>query len=71
MNLEIEMAMELIDQTATEDLEICQTAVRAGDQEAALTALGQAISKLGVALDTLRDIPRTATMDLGLHAGGL
>jgi hypothetical protein len=70
MHLEIEMAIELLDQIASEDLEACQTAVRAGNKEAALDGLGQAISKLGAVLDTLRDIPREA-QNLGLHVGGL
>jgi hypothetical protein len=68
MNLEIDMAIELIDQTASEDLEACAAAVRAGDSEAALACLGQSISKLGAALDSLRDIPRSA-QDLGLPSG--
>jgi len=68
MNFEIDMAIELIDQTASEDLEACQSAVRSGDKEAALACLGRAISKLGAALDSLRDIPRSA-QDLGLPSG--
>jgi hypothetical protein len=68
MNFEIKMAIELIDQTASEDLEACQAAVRAGDKETALACLGQAISKLGSALDSLRDIPREGH-DLGLQGG--
>jgi hypothetical protein len=67
MDMEIDMAIQLIDQTASDDLETCRTAVRAGDQDAALAALGQAISNLGAALDVLRDIPRTP-QDLGLSS---
>jgi hypothetical protein len=67
MDMEIDMAIELIDRTASENLETCQELVRAGDQDGALAALGQAISNLGAALDALRDIPR-APQDLGLHA---
>jgi hypothetical protein len=58
MDMEIDLAIELIDETASDDLERCQVAVRAGDREAALLALGQAISRLGAALDALRDVPR-------------
>ncbi len=66
MNMEIDMAIQLIDQTASQDLETCSEAVRAGDKDAALAALGQAISNLGAALDALRNIPRAA-QDLGLQ----
>ena len=66
MNMEIDMAIQLIDQTASQDLEACSEAVRVGDRDAALAALGQAISNLGAALDALRDIPRTA-QDLGMQ----
>jgi hypothetical protein len=59
MDMAIALAIELIDQAASEDLEACQTAVREGDAEAALKALGQAISRLGAARDTLQDIPRS------------
>jgi hypothetical protein len=65
MNLEIDMAIALIDQTASEDLEACVHAVREGDREAALEKLGAAISNLGSALDALRNIPREAH-DIGL-----
>jgi hypothetical protein len=67
MNMEIDRAIELIDQTASDDLERCLKAVRAGDQAVALEALGQAISRLGAARDALQDIPRQAR-DLGLQA---
>jgi hypothetical protein len=67
MDMEIDMAIQLIDRTASEDLEGCGVALRAGDQDAALAALGQAISNLGAALDVLRSIPR-APQDLGLGA---
>ena len=67
MGMEIDLAIELIDQTASDDLERCQTAVRAGDQAAALEALGQAISRLGAARDALQDLPRQPH-DLGLQA---
>ena len=67
MDMEIDMAIQLIDQTASRDLESCREAVRAGDKDAALAGLGQAISNLGAALDVLRDIPRTA-QDLGLQS---
>jgi hypothetical protein len=67
MDMEIDRAIELIDQTASEDLERCQRAVRAGDQTAALDALGQAISRLGAARDALQDIPRQPH-DLGLQS---
>lgn len=67
MDMEIELAIQLIDQTASDDLERCQQAVHAGDQAAALAALGQAISRLGAARDALQDIPRQPR-DLGLHA---
>jgi hypothetical protein len=67
MDMEIELAIELIDQTASDDLERCQKAVRAGDQTVALEALGQAISRLGAARDALQDIPRQPR-DLGLSA---
>ncbi|MDB5461031.1 MAG: hypothetical protein JWO72_2772 [Caulobacteraceae bacterium] len=69
MDMEIALAIELIDQTASEDLEACQTAVRAGDRDAALACLGQAISRLGAARDALQDIPRTP-QDLGLQTSG-
>lgn len=67
MDMEIDLAIQLIDQTASEDLERCRQAVRAGDQEAALDALGQAISRLGAARDALQDIPRQP-QDLGLQS---
>lgn len=67
MDMEIDLAIQLIDQTASEDLERCQQAVRAGDQAAALEALGQAISRLGAARDALQDIPRQP-QDLGLQS---
>ena len=66
MDFQVDMAIELIDQTASDDLERCQTAVRSGDEAAALTAIGQAISRLGAAKDALRDIPRQGH-ELGLH----
>jgi len=67
MDMEIDMAIQLVDQTASEDLEACGVAVRAGDHDAALAALGQAISNLGAALDVLRSVPREP-QDLGLQA---
>jgi hypothetical protein len=67
MDMEIDMAIQLVDRTASEDLEACAVAVRAGDRDSALAALGQAISNLGAALDVLRDIPR-APHDLGLQS---
>jgi hypothetical protein len=67
MDMEIDMAIELIDRAASVDLEACSDAVRAGDDKAALASLGQAISNLGAALDALRNIPRTAH-DLGLQS---
>ena len=67
MDMEIDMAIQLIDRTASVDLEDCSAAVRAGDRDVALAALGQAISNLGAALDALRNIPR-APQDLGLQA---
>jgi hypothetical protein len=59
MNMEIAMAIELIDQAASDDLEVCQSAVRAGNSDEALKALGQAISRLGAARAALQDIPRS------------
>jgi hypothetical protein len=67
MDMEIDMAIELIDRTASEELEVCTRAVRAGDRDAALAGLGQAISNLGAALNALRSIPR-APQDLGLQS---
>ena len=67
MDMEIDLAIQLIDQTASDDLERCQQAVRAGDRDAALDALGQAISRLGAARDALQDIPRQPH-DLGLQS---
>ena len=67
MDMEIDMAIELIDRVASVDLEACNNAVRAGDNDAALKRLGQAISNLGAALDALRNIPRAA-QDLGLQS---
>ncbi len=67
MDMEIDLAIQLIDQTASEDLERCQQAVRAGDQAAALDALGQAISRLGAARDVLQDVPRQP-QNLGLQS---
>ncbi len=66
MDMDIDMAIQLIDQIASDDLERCQEAVRAGDEDAALQALGQAIAKLGAASDTLRNIPRQP-QELGFH----
>lgn len=66
MDMEIEIAIELVDRAASADLEACANAIRAGDNDAALANLGQAISNLGAALDALRSIPRTP-QDLGLH----
>lgn len=67
MDMDIDMAIQLIDQTASDDLERCRDAVRAGDTDSALQALGQAIAKLGAAGDALRDIPRQP-QDLGFRA---
>ena len=67
MDMEIELAIELIDQTASDDLEACQQAVRAGDRAGALQALGQAISRLGAARDALQDRPHQSPHDLGLQ----
>jgi hypothetical protein len=64
--MEVELAIELIDQAASEDLERCQDAIRAGDTEQALQALAQAVARLGAARDSLQDIPRQA-QDLGLQ----
>jgi hypothetical protein len=65
MDMEIALVIELIDQTASEDLEACQSAIRAGKDDEALEALGQAIARLGSARDMLQDFPRSA-QDLGL-----
>ncbi len=67
MDMEIDLAIELIDLTASDDLERCRQAVQAGDKDAALEALGQAISRLGSARDALQDIPRQPH-DLGLQS---
>lgn len=64
VDMEIALAIELIDQTASEDLEACQNAIRAGKTDEALEAVGQAIARLGSARDVLQDIPRSA-QDLG------
>lgn len=66
MDMEIALAIELIDQTASEDLEACQIAIRAGKDDEALDALGQAIARLGAVRDVLQDLPRSAH-DLGLQ----
>ncbi len=67
MNMQIEMAIQFIDQAASEQLEAAEAAVRSGDQAAALAAIGQAISALGAARDSLQDIPREP-MNIGLAA---
>jgi hypothetical protein len=68
MNFEIDMAIQLIDEAASADLEACQASIRAGDTDAALTQADQALAKLSVALDTLRGIPREP-QNLGLNSG--
>ena len=64
---EIDMAMELIEEAASTDLEGCQAAIRAGDAAAGLAHSEQALAKLSMALDALRDIPRQPH-DLGLSS---
>ena len=58
MSLEIDMAIQLIDEVASSDIEACGHAIRAGDQHAALAHADQAVGKLGLALDTLRSLRR-------------
>jgi hypothetical protein len=67
MDMEIDLAIELINEAASNDLERAQEAVRASDPQAAMAAIGEAISRLGAALDSLRDVPRSR-QELGLQA---
>jgi hypothetical protein len=69
MDMEIALVIELIDQTASEDLEACQNAIRSGKTDEALEAVGRAIARLGSARDVLQDIPRSP-QDLGLTGTG-
>lgn len=68
MDMEIDLAINLIEGVASDDLERCLEAVRAGDAHGATAALDQALSRLGAALDALRAIPRGPEHDLGLQA---
>ena len=58
MSLEIEMAIQLIDEVASSDIEACEESIRMGDKDAALAHADDAVSKLGAALDTLRSLRR-------------
>ncbi len=60
MDMEIDLAIELIDRAISDDLERCQTAIRASDSQTALEGLGHAITRLTTALDSLRDMARAA-----------
>ncbi len=58
MDMEIELAIELIDKAAAQDLEASLAAIRAGDQEAAMAIINRALSRLDSALDALRAVRR-------------
>jgi hypothetical protein len=68
MDMEIDLAITLIEDVASNDLETCLEAVKAGHRDVATAALDQAITRLGAAIDTLRSIPRGPDHDLGLQA---
>ncbi len=54
----MDQAIELLQEVTRQDLEACESAIRADDKATALAAIERAFAKIDTALDIIRAAPR-------------
>ncbi len=52
--MELQMAVQTLEEVSRQDLEDCQTAIRAGEKDLALQSIERAFAKIDSVIDLLR-----------------